>query len=73
MTNYLEAHPGFKQKIGVKTYVIKWMHSKKSDAEKFINKLRKTGEYKEVILYERIKDNKLYGRHPYCIGVRGGK
>ena len=71
--SYLEAHPGFKQKIGVKTYVIKWMYSKKSDAEKFINKLRKMDKYKEVILYKRIIGGKLYGRHPYCIGVRGRK
>jgi hypothetical protein len=68
--SYLEAHPGFKQKIGNKTYVIKWMFSRKIDAEKFINKLRKTGEYKEVILYERVIGGKLYGRHPYCIGVK---
>jgi len=73
MTNYLEAHPGFRQLINNKLYTIKWMYSKKSDAEKFINKLRKTGEYKEVILYERIIGGKLYGKHPYCIGVRGRK
>ena len=71
--SFLEAYPGFRQKIGNKIYVIKWMYSKKSDAERFINKLRKTGEYKEVILYERKKENRLYGRHPFCVGVRGRK
>jgi uncharacterized protein (DUF2344 family) len=71
--SFLEAHPGFRQVVNHKVYTIKWMFSKKSDAEKFINKLRKTDVYKEVILYERIKDNKLYGRHPYCVGVRGKK
>ena len=68
--SYLEAHPGFRQKIGNKTYVIKWMFSRKVDAEKFINKLRKTNKYKEVILYPRIKEGKLYGKHPFCVGVR---
>lgn len=68
--SYLEAHPGFRQVINNKVYTIKWMFSKKSDAKKFINKLRKTGEYKEVILYLRVKDGKLYGRHPYCIAVK---
>lgn len=71
--SFLEAHPGFRQSINNKIYTIKWMYSKKSDAERFINKLRKTGEYKEVILYERKKDGVLYGRHPHCIGVRGRK
>lgn len=71
--SYLEAHPGFKQKIGNKIYTIKWMFSRKIDAERFINKLRKTDEYKEVILYPRIKENRLYGKHPYCVGVRGRK
>ena len=71
--SYLEAHPGFRQVINHKTYVIKWMYSKKSDAEKFINKLRKIGEYKEVILYPRIIDGKLYGKHPFCVGVMGRK
>ena len=71
--SFLEAHPGFRQVINHKIYTIKWMYSKKPDAEKFINKLRKTNEYKEVILYPRIKENHLYGRHPFCVGVRGRK
>ena len=71
--SYLEAFPGFRQKISNKIYTIKWMFSSKSDAERFINKLRKTNEYKEVILYPRIKENHLYGRHPFCVGVRGRK
>lgn len=71
--SFLEAHPGFRQVVNHKVYTIKWMFSKKSDAEKFINKLRKIGEYKEVILYPRIIEGKLYGKHPYCIGVRGRK
>ncbi len=71
--SYLEAHPGFRQVVNHKIYTIKWMFSRKVDAKKFINKLRKSNEYKEVILYERIKENRLYGRHPYCVGVRGRK
>ena len=71
MANYLHAHPGFRQKIGNKIYTIKWMYSKKTDAEKFISKLRKMNTYKEVILYPRIKEGKLYGAHPFCVAVRG--
>lgn len=71
--SYLEAHPGFRQKINDKFYTIKWMFSTKPDAEKFINKLRKTDKYGEVILYIRRIGGKLYGRHPYCVGVRGVK
>jgi len=71
--SYLEAHPGFRQKINDKLYVIKWMFSSKPDAERFINKLRETNMYKEVILYIRKKENRLVGRHPYCVGVRGRK
>jgi hypothetical protein len=71
--SYLEAHPGFRQKISNKIYTIKWMFSSKPDAERFINKLRETNMYKEVILYPRIKENRLFGRHPFCVGVRGKK
>jgi uncharacterized protein (DUF2344 family) len=71
MPNYLEAHPGIRQSINGKIYTIKWMYSKKQDAERFINKLRKTNTYKEVILYSRIKEGKLYGNHPFCVAVRG--
>ena len=71
--SYLEAHPGIRDTIHGKIYTITRMYSNKSDAEKFINKLRKTNEYKEVILYERKKENRLVGRHPYCVGVRGRK
>jgi len=71
--SYLEAHPGIRDTIYGKIYTIIRMYSKKPDAERFINKLRKTNEYKEVILYSRIKEGKLYGRHPFCVGVRGRK
>ena len=71
--SYLEAHPGIRDIIHGKIYTIIRMYSKKPEAEKFISKLRKSNEYKEVILYPRIKDNHLYGKHPYCIGVRGRK
>ena len=71
MADWLHGHPGFSQKINNKNYTIKWMFSKKEDAEKFINKLRKKNEYKEVILYKRIINGKLYGKHPFCIAVRG--
>lgn len=71
MANYLHAHPGFRQKINNKIYTIKWMFSKKEDATKFINKLKKNNEYKEIILYPRIIDGKLFGHHPFCIGVKG--
>jgi hypothetical protein len=71
MSNYLEAHPGIRQKIGNKIFTIIRMYSKKQDAEKFINKLRKTNTYKEVILFPRIKENRLYGAHPFCVAVRG--
>ncbi len=70
MPNYLEAHPGFRQVIKGKIYTIKWMYSKKEDAERFINKLSKTNTYKEIVLYPRIKENKLYGKHPFCVAVR---
>ena len=71
--SFLEAHPGFRQKIGNKIYTIKWMFSSKPDAERFINKLRETDKYGEVILYIRKKENRLFGRHPFCVGVRGRK
>jgi len=71
--SYLEAFPGFRQKINDKLYVIKWMFSSKPEAERFISKLRETNMYKEVILYIRKKENRLFGRHPYCVGVRGRK
>jgi hypothetical protein len=70
MPNYLEAHPGIRQSINNKIYTIIRMYSKKVDAERFINKLRKTNTYKEVILYPRIKENVLYGKHPWCVAVR---
>ena len=68
--SFLEAHPGFRQVINHKVYTIKWMFSSKPDAEKFSDKLRKTNEYKEVILYPRIINSRLYGKHPYCVGVK---
>lgn len=68
--SFLEAFPGFRQKIGNKIYTIKWMFSSKPEAERFISKLRETNMYKEVILYIRKKENRLVGRHPYCVGVR---
>jgi hypothetical protein len=71
MPNHLEAFPGFHQKIGNKFYTIKWMYSKKQDAERFINKLRKMNTYTDVILYPRIIEGKLYGKHPFCVAVRG--
>jgi hypothetical protein len=71
MPNYLEAFPGIRQKINNKIYTIIRMYSKKQDAERFINKLRKTNTYKEVILFPRIKEGKLYGAHPFCVDVRG--
>jgi len=71
MSNYLHAHPGIRTTINGKIYTIKWMYSKKADAERFISKLRKTNTYKEIILYPRIKEGKLYGAHPFCVAVRG--
>ena len=71
MANYLHAHPGFRQVINNKNYTVKWMFSKKEDAEKFISKLRKDNMYKEIILHPRIIDGKLFGKHPWMIAVRG--
>jgi hypothetical protein len=71
MANYLHAHPGIRTTINGKPYTIKWMYSKKQDAERFISKLRKTNTYKEIILFPRIKENRLYGAHPFCVAVRG--
>jgi hypothetical protein len=71
MADYLHAHPGIKDTIHGKIYTIKWLYSKKSDAEKFISKLRKDNMYKEIILHPRIIDGKLFGKHPWMIAVRG--
>jgi hypothetical protein len=73
MTDYLEAHPGFPQKIDNKVYTIKWMYSKKEDAKEAIIRIKKEGKYEEVRLYPRIINGKLYGKHPWCIAVRGRK
>ena len=70
MANYLHCHPGFPQIINGKRYTIKWLYSKRGDALKFIKRIEKENKYKEVILYPRIIDGKLYGRHPFCIAVR---
>jgi hypothetical protein len=67
----MEAHPGFKQRIGKKTYTIKYMYHEKPDALDRIKELRKSREYSEVILYPRIINGELYGDHPWCILFRG--
>ena len=49
------------------------MHSTREGAEKSIRMMKDEGRYKEVILYPRIIDGKLFGRHPWCVAVRGRK
>lgn len=71
--SYLHAHPGIRQKIGDKIYSIIYMHSTKEGAEKSIRMMKDDGKYKEVILYPRIIDGKLFGRHPWCVAARGRK
>lgn len=71
--SYLHAHPGIRQKIGNKIYSIIYMYSTKEGAEKSIRMMKEDGKYKEVILYPRIIDGKLFGRHPWCVAARGRK
>lgn len=71
--SYLRAHPGFRQKISGRMYLIKWMHDTLEGARECIKKVKKTGRYNEVILYLRVINGKLFGRHPYCVAVRGRK
>jgi len=66
---YLHAHPGIRQVIGGRLYYIKWMHSTRDGALKCIEKVKR--KWDEVRLYIRMKDNKKFGRHPYCVAVRG--
>lgn len=67
---FMEAHPGFRQKIGKKVYTVKYMYHEKPDALDRIKDLRKSREYSDVILYPRVINGELYGDHPFCIGVR---
>ena len=71
--SYLHAVPGIRQTIDGKIYTIIYMHSTREGAEKCIRKIREKNKYKEVILYVRYKNGKRFGRHPYCVGVRGRK
>jgi hypothetical protein len=49
------------------------MYSTKEGAEKNIRTMKEEGRYKEVILYPRIKEGKLFGKHPFCVAARGRK
>jgi hypothetical protein len=69
-TDYLEAHPGFEQKIKSKIYLVKWMYSNKSDALDKIQRVESTRTYEDVVLYIRKINGKLFGKHPYCVAVR---
>ena len=71
--SYLHAHPGFRQMIVKKIYTVKWMHSSKEGANQCLKNAKKSGKYKEVVRYNRKKNGKLFGKHPYCVAVRGRK
>jgi hypothetical protein len=68
--DYLEARPGFPQRIKGKDYVIKWIYSTKSDAEKKVESVKESKTFSDVTLYARKKKGKLYGKHPWCVAVR---
>jgi hypothetical protein len=73
MANYLHAHPGFPQKIGDRIFTVKWMYSRKQDAQKRVVSVRNEGKYAEVRLYPRKINGRLFGRHPWCVCVFGRK
>ena len=70
--SYLIAVPGFKQIINKQQYRIVRMFSDKQQAAQFIDDYIKL--YRPVkgtiLLYERKKQGKLFGRHPYCIAIK---
>lgn len=71
--SYLQAHPGFPQKIGSVVYTVKWMYSTKQEAMKRVHRERKEGKYGEVRYYPRKIGGKLFGKHPHMVLVKGRK
>ena len=71
MANYLHAHPGFPQRIGDKIFTVKWMYSKKWDAMQQVTKIKSEGNYEDVQLYPRKINGRLFGKHPWCVAVKG--
>ena len=69
--SYLIAVPGIRQEIEGKIFTIKRMYSDKQDAIKCVNEYKESGKWNEVREYTRIKEGKKFGKHPYCVAVRG--
>ena len=69
--SYLIPKPGIRQRIGKNIYTIVRMFSDERDAQRFADTLG--GSYESVRIYLRKKEGKPFGRHPWCVAVRGRK
>jgi hypothetical protein len=71
--NYLAAVPGIRQVIDDEIYTIKRMYSRKVDAVRCVILYRESKVWESARLYIRKKSGKNFGKHPYCVAVRGRK